>query len=51
MTAIDGTEVPIQADSICLFGDGKKAVLFAKMLFEELTKEGIEILPIQKVVE
>ncbi len=40
-----------QADSICLHGDGKKAVLFAKMLFEELTKEGIEILPLQKVVE
>ena len=40
-----------QADSICLHGDGKKAVLFAKMLIEELTKEGIEILPLQKVVE
>lgn len=51
VTAIDGTEVPIQADSICLHGDGKKAVLFAKMLFEELTKEGIEILPLRKVVE
>jgi UPF0271 protein len=49
--AVDGTEIPIHADSVCLHGDGEKAVLFAKMLFENLTEEGIEIVPLEKVVE
>lgn len=50
VTATDGTVVPIKADSVCLHGDGKKAVLFAQMLFEELTKAGIKIVPIAKVI-
>lgn len=50
VTAIDGTVIPIKADSVCLHGDGKKAVLFARMLFEELTKEGVKIVPIAKVI-
>jgi UPF0271 protein len=51
VVAVDGTEIPIHADSVCLHGDGEKAVLFAKMLFENLTEEGIEIVPLEKVVE
>lgn len=50
VTAIDGTEIPIKADSVCLHGDGRKAVLFAKKLFEAFVKEGIEITPIGKVI-
>lgn len=50
VTAIDGTVIPIKADSVCLHGDGKKAVLFARMLFEELTKAGVKIMPIAKVI-
>lgn len=49
--AIDGTEIPIKADSICLHGDGKKAVLFAKMLREAIIKEGIDIVPIKDVIQ
>lgn len=49
--AIDGTEVPIKADSICLHGDGKKAVLFANMLSEAIIKEGIDIVPIKDVIQ
>ena len=49
--AIDGTKIPITAESICLHGDGQKAVLFAKLLFEELTKEGIEIKPLNQIIE
>lgn len=48
--AIDGTKIPIKVDSICLHGDGKKAVLFAKMLHESLVKEGVEIVPLEQVV-
>jgi UPF0271 protein len=50
VVAIDGTEIPIQADSVCLHGDGKKAVLFAKMLYENLVKEGVEIVALEKVI-
>lgn len=50
VTAVDGTEIPIKADSICLHGDGKKAVVFAKRLFEELTREEIKIVPIAEVI-
>lgn len=43
VTAIDGTEVDIQADSICVHGDGEKALLFVKKIREALLAEQIEI--------
>ena len=45
VTAITGKEVAIQADSICVHGDGEKALAFVKKIREALTKEGIEIKP------
>lgn len=51
VTTIDGKEIPIEADSICLHGDGEKAVLFARLLREELEKSGVEIVPIKAVLE
>lgn len=42
VTSIDGKEVRVKADSVCLHGDGSKAVIFAGKLREELGKEGIE---------
>ena len=41
--AMDGTEVSIVADTICLHGDGPHAVEFARRLNAELRKAGIEI--------
>jgi UPF0271 protein len=41
--SIDGVDVPIKADTICLHGDGPNAVAFAQRLNEELRKAGIEI--------
>jgi len=41
--AIDGVDVPIKADTICLHGDGPNAVAFAQRLNVELRKAGIEI--------
>lgn len=41
--ATDGMEVPIQADTICLHGDGAHPVEFAQRLRAELTATGIEI--------
>ncbi len=41
--ALDGTVVAIQAESICLHGDGENAVAFAKALHTQLVQENIEI--------
>ena len=43
VTAIDGSEVDIQADSVCVHGDGEKALLFVKKIREALLAEQIEI--------
>ncbi len=39
--AIDGTEVPIKAGTVCLHGDGPHAVAFARRLRHDLSSIGI----------
>lgn len=41
--ATDGCEVTIQADTVCLHGDGAHPVEFARRLREELTAAGVEL--------
>ena len=36
VTTVSGKEIPIQADTVCVHGDGKHAVPFAKRLYEAL---------------
>lgn len=43
VTATDGTDVTIQADTICIHGDGKTALEFAKVIPGALQNEGIEV--------
>lgn len=43
VTATTGEIVSLQADTICLHGDGEKAVVFAKVIYEALKAEGIRI--------
>jgi 5-oxoprolinase (ATP-hydrolysing) subunit A len=43
VTAVDGSTIPIQTDSICIHGDGKHAVEFACALHTKLKAEGIQI--------
>ena len=43
VTATTGEKVHLQADTVCLHGDGEKAVIFAKMIYETLIAEGIHI--------
>ena len=43
VTAIDGSEVAIQADSVCVHGDGAKALLFVKKIREALLQENIDV--------
>lgn len=41
--ARDGADVPIAADTVCLHGDGARAVEFARRLRGELTAAGVEL--------
>mgnify|MGYP002731924570 CR=1 FL=1 len=43
VTAIDGSEVDIQAHSVCVHGDGEKALLFVKKIREALLAENITV--------
>ena len=42
-TAITGKEIPIQADTVCVHGDGEKALLFVQKLHQAFAAEGIAI--------
>lgn len=44
--AIDGSTVAVNAQSVCLHGDGAHALAFAKRIRERLTAEGIAITPL-----
>lgn len=43
VTASDGTEIAIQADSVCVHGDGPKALAFVQKISAALRAEGIEL--------
>lgn len=50
VTAITGKDIAIKADSICVHGDGPKALEFVKKIRERLESEGIEIVTIKEVL-
>lgn len=50
VTAITGKDIPLKADSICVHGDGAKALAFVAKIRETLTQEGIEICPLAKML-
>lgn len=43
VVCVNGAEIPIQAQTLCIHGDGKKALEFAQTLFEGLKRNGIKI--------
>jgi UPF0271 protein len=43
VTSISGKTIPIVAETICIHGDGKHAVQFAKDIFETLKRHSIDI--------
>lgn len=49
--AITGKEIDVCADSICVHGDGVKAVEFVKKIRERLITEGVTIAPLSEVVK
>jgi len=50
LTAIDGTDIHINADSICVHGDNPEAVSFVKLIRERLEADGIQIKPIKEFI-
>ncbi|ANB59239.1 LamB/YcsF family protein [Anoxybacteroides amylolyticum] len=40
---LEGIDVPIEAETVCIHGDGPNALAFAKTLYEALQQEGIDI--------
>ncbi|MCY6485123.1 LamB/YcsF family protein [Clostridium aestuarii] len=43
VTSIDGNDIDIKADTICIHGDGTKALEFAKKIKQDIQKQGIKI--------
>ena len=51
VTGVTGKDIPIQADSICVHGDGAKALAFVEKIREAFEKEGIQISPLDEFVK
>ena len=49
VTAITGRDIPLKADSVCVHGDGPKALAFVTRIRETLTEEGIQIRPLSQM--
>lgn len=50
VTAITGKDIPIQADSVCVHGDGVKALAFVEKIRKTLTEEGVEICSLDELL-
>ena len=51
VTAIDGTDIEIVPDSICVHGDNEKALTFVTQIRSALAAEGAEIAPLAEFVK
>jgi len=49
--AINGEDINIKVDSICVHGDNPEAVQFVKAIKEELTTAGVEIKPLNQFIK
>ena len=43
VTSVNGKELDIKGDTLCVHGDGPKALAFVQKIRERFEKEGIEI--------
>ena len=48
--SVDGTDVEIKADSVCVHGDGESALLFVQKIRAALKEAGVEVAPIREVL-
>ena len=45
VTTLSGKIIEVKADTLCVHGDGQKALLFTQKIREALQENGIEIAP------
>lgn len=50
VTAITGRDISIKADSVCVHGDGAKALAFVEKIRAALTAEGVTVCPLKEIV-
>ena len=50
VTAVTGRDIPIQADSVCVHGDGVKALAFVEKIRAALQKEEIQVCSLDEIV-
>ena len=43
VTTLSGKVIPVKADTICVHGDGEKALLFTQKIRKALQENGVEI--------
>lgn len=48
--AVDGTDIDIAADSVCVHGDGTHVLVFVKNLCAAFAATGIETAPLADIV-
>jgi UPF0271 protein len=50
VVAIDGTDITLQAETLCVHGDTPGAVNLVKNIRQTLTEAGVEVIPLPKFV-
>ena len=50
VTGVSGKEIPVRADSVCVHGDGAKALSFTRKIRAALEAEGIAIRPLGEII-
>lgn len=50
VSTLQGKDIPIKAETVCIHGDGKTALEFAKYIPEALKNEGITVSAIEKFI-
>lgn len=50
VTSVSGREIPVRADSVCVHGDGAKALSFTQKIRSALIAQGIEIRPLGEMI-
>jgi UPF0271 protein len=49
--AIDGAEIELKADTLCVHGDNPAAVQIVKKIREDLTASGVEVTPMKNFIQ
>lgn len=43
VSSIEGTSIPLEADTVCIHGDGEAALAFAQYIYKTLRNEGVDV--------